>query len=358
MTKPKFKQPSLTFTQELKQNINQYFEQNKVEKTGNWELFFKAIVLVGTLIAMYICLVIFKHSGWLGITECVILSVAGSGIGFNVMHDGGHGSFSKYSWVNKLASVSLDVLGASSYLWNTKHNVIHHTYTNIEGVDDDIEPGIFLRFHNSQKKYGFHKYQYLYFWFLYALLYFFWVFQMDMVKYFKGKIGRIDFPKMKLKDHLAYWGWKLFYVTAFVAIPIYRVGIGNWAIGYATFCACTGVLISIVFQLAHTVEHTNMVQIKGTDPGIIEDEWTKHQIRTTANFATSNKIVNWFTGGLNFQVVHHLFPKISHVHYPAINDIIKKVCAKHELAYIEYKNTRTAIISHINFLKQMGGAAA
>jgi linoleoyl-CoA desaturase len=357
MSKPKFKQPSLTFTQELKQEINSYFENLSKQKTGNWYLWSKALILISTVLLMYTCLVIFKHSGWLAIAECLVFAVAASGIGFNVMHDGGHGSFSEHGWLNKVAVSSLDILGASSFMWNTKHNIIHHTYTNIEGVDDDIEAKPFLRFCTSQPKYSLHKYQHIYFWIFYSLLYIFWVFAMDIRKYFTKKIGNIDIPKMKPMEHFMFWFWKVLYTSLFVVIPIIRLGFGNWVIGYLTFGVTTGLLISIVFQLAHTVEHTHMVKVQGSEPGFVEDEWTKHQIRTTANFAVNNKIVNWFTGGLNFQVVHHLFPKISHVHYPKINEIIKKVCLRHKVDYIEYKNTRQAIWSHIKFLKQMGVAA-
>jgi linoleoyl-CoA desaturase len=162
MSKPKFVQPSLTFTQELKMRINEYFETNQIAKTGNWQLFSKAIILILSVLAIYASLVFFKVGGGAGFALCILLGFVVAGIGFNIMHDGGHGSFSENKALNKMAAYTLDALGASSFMWNMKHNVIHHTYTNIEGVDDDISAEPFIRMCESQPYYKMHKFQHLY----------------------------------------------------------------------------------------------------------------------------------------------------------------------------------------------------
>jgi linoleoyl-CoA desaturase len=360
MSKPKFVQPSLTFTQELKKRINEYFESNKVEKTGNHKLFSKAIILGLSLIGVYVHLVFFTPPVAIALLECVLLAVVVSSIGFNIMHDGGHGSFSNNKVLNKIAAHSLDLLGGSSYMWHMKHNIIHHTYTNVEGVDDDINVEPWLRFHTSQKKRKLHKYQHYYFWVFYSLLYFSWIFIGDFKKYFTKKIGEIEIQKMKGEDHFSFWMSKVSFVGIFMIIPIIVVGFKPWLLGFAIFLLSTGLLISMVFQLAHTVEEANFVKAiasETSDADIIENEWTIHQLETTANFATNNRVVNWFTGGLNFQVEHHLFPKISHVHYPAISKIIKEVCSVYDVRYNEFKRTRDAIYSHLRYLRLMGAVA-
>jgi linoleoyl-CoA desaturase len=356
MAKPKFVQPDVTFTQELKKRINAYFEDNNIAKTGNYKLFSKAIILICSIIAVYTHLVFFTPPTIIAILECVILAAIVAAIGFNVMHDGGHGSFSENKVLNKIAAHSLDVLGGSSYMWNHKHNIIHHTYTNVEGVDDDIETMPFIRMCNNHPVYKAHKYQHLYFWFFYGLLYFAWIFHTDYKKYFSKKIGDISIGKMPLTDNIIFWTAKALFAIIFMAIPIWQLGFLPWLTGFGIFLFSTGVIIAMVFQLAHAVESTETVQTTGYNPTKIEDEWTVHQLKTTANFATSNRVVNWFTGGLNFQVEHHLFPKISHVHYPAISKIIKECCAQYDIKYNEYKRTRDAIWSHIKFLKNMGTA--
>lgn len=355
MTVPKFSNVSHSFHSELKRRIAEYFEKAGKSTTGNLSLFAKAAILITIFLFIYVHLVFFTPAPVWAILESVLLGGVISAIGFNVMHDGAHGSFSKYKWVNQFAAFSLNVLGGSSFMWNVKHNVIHHAYTNVDGMDDDIDIKPWMRMTSAQKKYKLHKYQHLYFWVLYALLYILWIFVLDYTKYFRAKIGSTPLKKMKLKDHFVFWGFKLFNLFLFVGLPIYMVGFTNWLISFVIFTCFAGLVLSLVFQLAHTVEHTAF-PVPDAESGKLEDEWAVHQIKTTANFATQNKLVSWLVGGLNFQIEHHLFPKISHVHYPAISKIIKQACAEYGIHYIEYPRVRYAVASHVAFLRQMGRA--
>ncbi|MFM7710713.1 MAG: fatty acid desaturase family protein, partial [Ferruginibacter sp.] len=230
----------------------------------------------------------------------------------------------------------------------------HHTYTNIDGIDDDIEIKPFLRMCSTQKKYKVHRLQHLYVWFLYTLLLIFWVFYSDFDKYFRKKIGNVPLKKMAVSQHITFWAAKLFYYFVMIALPIYALDFLPWLVGFLTITMFAGLILSVVFQLAHTVEETSFPSPNIQDD--IENEWAIHQVKTTANFATNNKLVSWYVGGLNFQIEHHLFPKISHVHYPAISKIIKKTCEEFNIRYIEYERTRDAIISHVLHLKKMGVA--
>jgi linoleoyl-CoA desaturase len=178
---------------------------------------------------------------------------------------------------------------------------------------------------------------------------------LDYQKYFKSKVGSMQLKKMKLSDHLVFWGFKLFHIFLFIGLPIYKVGFESWIISFLIFTLVAGLVLSVVFQLAHTVEHTAFPM--PDDSGKMEDEWAIHQLKTTANFATHNKVISWLVGGLNFQIEHHLFPKISHVHYPAISKIIKTACAEYGIRYIEYRRMRYALASHVAFLKEMGRAS-
>ncbi|MEJ7912109.1 MAG: acyl-CoA desaturase [Chitinophagaceae bacterium] len=353
MTTPKFATVSQSFHTELKRRINSYFVETGQSVTGNIKLYSKAIILFTAFLGLYIHLVFFTPVAVLAILECVLLGCVVAGIGFNIMHDGAHGSFSKYKWVNSMAAISLNLLGGSHFMWNMKHNVIHHAYTNIDGVDDDIDIKPWMRMSTTQPKYLLHRYQHIYFWFLYALLYILWIFVLDYQKYFQRKIGGMPLKKMSASDHFIFWGFKVLHLAMFVAIPIYTIGFTGWLIGFLSFTIVAGLVISIVFQLAHTVEHTHF-PMPDEVTGKLEDEWAVHQLKTTANFAPRNKVINWFVGGLNFQVEHHLFPKISHVHYPALNKIIKQACAEFDVPYIEYRRMRHAVASHVSFLKQMG----
>ncbi len=356
MATPKFLNiDGSNFHQELKRRVNNYFIESKKPSTGNFSLYFKAGLLWTCYIALYVHVVFFPPVAWIGIVECLIMGGLTAAIGFNVMHDGGHGSFSPSKTWNKIASFSANALGASAIMWNNKHNIIHHTYTNIDGVDDDIEIKPLLRMCPTQKKYVIHRFQHIYVWVLYTLLLLVWLFVSDYTKYFRQKVGEVSIKKMSPYDHFAFWAAKIGYAFIMIALPIYLLGFTTWLVGFLVMVLFAGFVLSIVFQLAHTVEETAF-PVASIDSNKIENEWAIHQIQTTANFATKNKLISWLVGGLNFQIEHHLFPKISHIHYPAISKIIKKTCEEFNVKYIEYKKMRHAIASHSSYLRKMGRA--
>lgn len=356
MATPKFPKQAVSFHAELKKRTSDYFKQVGKAQTGNIKLFVKAVVLIAALFSLYVHLVFFTPPAVWAIAESILLGCVVAAIGFNVMHDGAHGSFSRYKWVNDIASNIANFLGASQHMWKSKHNIIHHTYTNIHGVDDDIEARPLLRLCDEQDHYKIHKFQHVYFPAAYSLLYIWWIFVTDYKKYFSGKIGSIQLRKMTIREHIEFWFYKLAHAFIFVGLPIYMVGFTAWLIGFLSMGLVAGFVLSIVFQLAHTVEHTHFpMPDEVTDK--MEDEWAIHQIKTTANFATGNRLISWLVGGLNFQIEHHLFPKISHVHYPQISKIIKQACKEFGVEYVEYPKFSQAVVSHVAYLRQMGKAS-
>ncbi len=350
---PKFPSVKNSLHSELKQRVQQYFTDNNIKQTGNFALWHKAFVLIGGFIAIYLHLLIAQPAWYWGLLECALLGFIVASIGFNVMHDGGHGSFSEHKLINKIASYSSSMLGASQFMWNMKHNMIHHTYTNVDGVDDDIEIGALMRMAPTQKHYKVHRFQHIYFVGLYMMMYIFWVFFSDYNKYFSRKIGAMPLKKMSLAEHIQFWIVKVWHAAIFIVIPIAVVGWLPWLVGFLVLSLVGGFILSIVFQLAHTVEDAHF-PVADVDTHKLPDEFAAHQIKTTANFATKDKVVNWIVGGLNFQIEHHLFPKVSHVHYPAISKIVKSVCQEYQLEYIEYPTVNKAIRAHVNFLRGLG----
>ena len=347
MVVPKFPKAGNSLSHELKERVHQYFEDNGIASTGNAELYLKAILLPILYIGTYIHIVFFTPAPVWALLECALLGLIVAAIGFNIMHDGGHGSFSTKPWLNRLAFFSLNLLGGSAFMWNMKHNVIHHAYTNIDGLDVDIDAKPFLRMAETQPKLGMHK--------LYSLLYMFWVFFTDFKKYFRKRVGDVPLKKMKLQDHIIFWASKAFFYFYIIGFPIYKFGFFPWLAGFLALALTGGFVLSIVFQLAHTVEDASF-PMPDEISHKMDDEWMVHQLKTTANFATNNKIICWYVGGLNFQVEHHLFPKISHVHYPAISKIVKQTCKEFGVGYIEYPKMVNAIASHVAHLRMVGNA--
>jgi len=342
----------------LRSRIDGYFKQNNINKTGDGRLYTKTVVLLSSLVILYTILVFFTPASViLSLALCSLMGVTMAAIGFNVMHDGAHGSYSSSPRINAIMGFALNVMGGNVFIWKQKHNVNHHTYTNIEGLDDDIDVKPFMRINTLQKRNAMHKFQHIYWVLLYGLTYIFWVYYNDFDKYFNSKVANLTpITKFKFKDHFYFWMSKIVYTFMFIVLPGILVGWTEMIVGYLVMGYVTGVLIAVVFQLAHVVEKTEFVDPVRTDFSV-EDEWAVHQLNTTANFATDNKFLNWLLGGLNFQVEHHLFPRISHVHYPRLNKIVIETCKEYGISYKEYPTFFSAVKSHVLHLKEVGRAA-
>jgi linoleoyl-CoA desaturase len=352
MPKVTFNNRSGNFHQQLKNATEQYFLQNNIAKTGNWKLYSKTIILIGSAVGIYLSLLLVQMPTLVGVALSGFLGFILAAIGFNVMHDANHGSYSTKKWLNELLGLTLNALGGNAFLWKTKHNIIHHTYTNVDGLDDDIAKSPLMRMAPTQVWVPAHRYQHIYVFFLYAISSFAWVFLMDMNKYFKQKVNNTALPKMDWKEHTIFWASKVLYVVFYIVIPVHFVGWAAWGVGFATMHVVMGLTLSVVFQLAHVVEQTEFEFVE--DEKLIDSEWAVHQIRTTANFAPDNAFVSWWMGGLNYQIEHHLFPRVSHVHYPALSKIVKELCHEYDIPYYEAPSVWSAVASHVRAMKEFG----
>ena len=355
MSSASFTNTNTAFFITLRSRVNDYFKQNNLKYTGNFKLYAKTAILVLSMFACYTFLVFFTPSSTaLALGVCAVMGVIMAAIGFNVMHDGAHGSYSENKTVNTLMTATLNLMGGSSFIWKQKHNVNHHSFTNIEGLDDDIDIQPFIRVNSSQPKYWFHKFQHIYSLFLYCFTYVFWIFYNDFKKYFSGKVSEhTKLKKMKRSEHIMFWFTKIAYTIAFLVVPMFVVGVLDTLVAYLVIGSVCGFVIALVFQLAHIYEASEFVAPQD-GPIKVENDWAIHQINTTANFATQNKFVSWLWGGLNYQIEHHLFPKISHVHYPAVSKIVKDTCHEFNVFYKEFPTVLSAVRSHMVHIKQAG----
>ncbi|MFN5182734.1 MAG: fatty acid desaturase family protein [Bacteroidota bacterium] len=344
---------SNNFPAVLKQRVDEYFKSNNLRQTGNARLYAKTIILLIVCFSSYWVAVFvdlpFIYKCLIG----VVFGLTNAGIGFCVMHDGAHGSYSQKPWLNNLMGYTLNLFGGSVYFWKIKHNVIHHNVTNIEGHDDDINLRPLMRTCEHQPYHKFHKLQHVYGIFLYSLTTIWWILFRDFLKYFSGKIASKKIGKMPLSEHLIFWFTKLYYFTTFLVLPILLMGPTKAILFFLVWNFSMGFALAIVFQLAHVVEDTDF-PLPADGSNKINHDWFYHQFATTANFATQHPIITWYTGGLNYQVEHHLFPRISHIHYPSIHPIVKKTCAEFNVPYNEFPSMWSAIISHFSVLKKLG----
>ncbi len=352
MAKITFNNKKGDFYPTLKVKVDEYFQQTGKKKTGTWSIYHKAVVLFVIFIAAYYVAVFGDVSNGYKLAAAALIGFVGASIGFNVMHDACHGSYSTKGWLNDLMGYSLNILGGNSFFWKQKHNVIHHTYTNVDGVDDDIAKNPTIRHCETQKWLPIHRIQHIYLPFIYMISSLYWIFFMDFQKYFKRKINTTKAWNMDNKEKLAFWLTKIYYITVWMVIPISVVGFLPWLAGFMLMHAVMGFTLSVVFQLAHVVENTHFYD--GYEDTKIDEEWAVTQILTTANFARKNHLINWFVGGLNFQIEHHLFPRISHTHYPALSEIVKQHCKEYNLPYNDNPTMWRAVKSHFKMMRIFG----
>jgi linoleoyl-CoA desaturase len=353
MSKVTFNNKNSVFYTDLKSAVDNYFQQRQLKKTGNWKLFLKTGVLIPLAIMLYVAIMFFHLPIALVIVLGGLLGFTLASIGFNVMHDACHGSYSSRKWANNVMGLTMNALGGNAYIWKQKHNIIHHTYTNVDGMDDDIAKSPLIRQCDTQKWVPMHRIQHIYLPLVYSITSLAWALLTDFMKYFSGKVHQTGMKKMDTKEHIIFWVSKILYLTVYVLIPLFFLGPIGWLLFFVGMHVIEGLTLAIVFQLAHVVEHTEF-EVVTDDPKMIETEWAVHQVKTTANFANNNKIISWLVGGLNFQIEHHLFPKVSHVHYPALSKIVKKVCEMHGMPYHQYPTMSSAVASHFRFMKQLG----
>lgn len=336
----------------LRARVDTFFKEKSILPSGTTTLHIKALSLLAFMGVFYYFLV-FQCNNYLGALFLTFFLVQFKILlAFNVMHDGGHYSFSRKKWLNDLAAFSMELLGSSSMLWRQKHNSLHHTYTNINGKDDDIDIGNLIRLSPQQEKKPWHRFQHFYAPFLYSLLSLYLLFYSDFQKIFSKKIGNTPLNISSKREILIFFLSKFLYLAYTLFIPMIwhspLVVISLFIFGHLIF----GLTLSIVFQLAHTVKETKFPT--PDEKGNLPYSWSEHQLNTTANFAVNNKFLTFYCGGLNHQVEHHLFHRISHVHYPEISKIVSQTCKEFNKPYHVNPSFWKALKSHFNFLRSMG----
>jgi linoleoyl-CoA desaturase len=343
------------FWQTLRKRVQEYFKTHKKDKTGDYRLYLKTILMFSVFFGGIGCVYSSASSSLLTLGGYVLIGLGQAGIGLCVMHDAMHGAFSKLKWVNRIMQHSMTLIGGNRTTWKIQHNLKHHAFTNIYELDEDIADKPFLRFSPYSNLRGWHKYQHIYAWILYCISVLAWLYRKDFVQL--EVYRKQGMPQKMGYNHLftllKMIGAKLVFIWAILIVPILW-GASIWAVitGFILAHMLSGLLISTVFQLAHVVECTEHDHLPSGD--IMEHSWAVQQLRTTANFAPQDPIVTWLTGGLNHQVEHHLFPTYSHVHYPALAKLVRQTASDYGLPYNANPTFSGALKSHYRMLKMLG----
>ncbi|OIN57401.1 fatty acid desaturase family protein [Arsenicibacter rosenii] len=346
---------NLSFFSTLRTRVDAYFTEQAISPHANRAMWVKTCFFLTGYFTLYLLILSnqFSALGMLGF--CLLLGIFAACIGFNISHDALHGAFSSSPRINRILGNSFYLLGASPYVWKITHNIVHHTYTNIPGHDEDIDiaPGL-VRLDPQQPHHLWHMYQHIYSFPLYMLASLSWVFRKDYIKFFKEQIGQHKNNNHPRAEYLNLFAGKALYYTAFLLLPYLLLDLTIWQVlaGFVAMHLAEGLVLGLVFQLAHVVEGTAFPLPDAS--GLMTESWAIHQLQTTANFAPRSRLAAFFCGGLNRQIEHHLFPKVCHIHYPALTKIVRETAGEFGLPYLENASFGTALYSHYCMLRRLG----
>jgi linoleoyl-CoA desaturase len=303
----------------------------------------------------FVALLTIPVNTWTALFFVVLMGIGEAGIGMSVMHDAAHGAFSGKQWVNTLFASTMYLLGSNTINWKIQHNMLHHTYTNIYGYDPDIETKAIIRLCDHAPLKKFHKYQFIYAFFFYGL--------MTLSKLITDFGQLIEFNRIGLtrqqssgpvKEMVKLISSKVIYVVIIIGLPLLFTDFKWWQVllGFSILHITAGMIMSTIFQMAHVVEGAEQ-PIPDRD-GVIKNDWAIHQLRATSDFARTNRLLSWYAGGLNFQIEHHLFPKVCHIHYRKIASIVEATAKEFGYPYNLKSSFLDAFISHVRRLKELG----
>ncbi|MFY0653691.1 MAG: acyl-CoA desaturase [Cyclobacteriaceae bacterium] len=347
---------SKKFTATLNKRVNDYFKSNDISRYGNMEMYMKTVAMLSLFILPYLSLIFFEPDIFISMILCALMGFGMAGIGLSIMHDAIHGAYSSNQSVNKFWGYTLNFVGGNAINWKIQHNVKHHSYANIHDHDEDIAPKLILRLSPYSSIWAVHKFQHIYAWVLYGLGTFFWVTFKDFIKIINFyKEGWLQKNTSSIaKEVIILLGSKLFYYAYIIGIPLMFTSYSGLEIflGFLLLHVCSGLALAVIFQPSHLMEE--VIYPTPDDKGKMQYSRFVHQLYTSVNFANENRFVTWYGGALNFQVEHHLYPQICHVHYPAIAKLVKQTTKEFNIPYYSKKGFWEAIREHNKMLKWLG----
>lgn len=334
---------------DLKRLVNEYLRQSPIDAVGPTQIYIKGAILVGSWILTYILLMMYGPShAIIGALLLGVLFVLTCGLEFSIMHDASHQAFSTNKMVNAVAlNFTLGVIGGCPMSWHEEHVVSHHGHTNVLGSDPDVYAAHVLRLHPDDKSHWWHRWQHLYAIPLYSFMWLHWFF-LDI------RNAVLNTYELKGKRYwlfwvLIVWGWIPHLVLGLVIPYIFFQNMWVVGIGYAALFMLVSITMAMTFVLAHVSDGRIFFET-------IKDkrkDWAVHQLETTMDFSVDNRFLNWLLGGLNFQVEHHIFPGLCHLHYPEIQKIVKQYCLENGIPYHESKTVIGAVWRHLVHLKTL-----
>eukprot|EP00192_Tetraselmis_astigmatica_P005897 CAMPEP_0117674960 /NCGR_PEP_ID=MMETSP0804-20121206/15338_1 /TAXON_ID=1074897 /ORGANISM="Tetraselmis astigmatica, Strain CCMP880" /LENGTH=451 /DNA_ID=CAMNT_0005483907 /DNA_START=372 /DNA_END=1727 /DNA_ORIENTATION=- len=340
----------------LKERVEKYMNANKMDPRWAPAMYIKTAIIIATLVLSYLGTFFYFKNTPACLLCAVLMGASMAEVGVSIQHDANHGAYHKNRTVNHYMGWLLDAVGASSFMWKQQHVVGHHAYTNLHDHDPDIRVSEVdvRRVTSYQPWFLHHRYQQYYLGVLYGLLSLKSVLLDDFTALSSGKIGPVSLTKLTKQETIEFWLGKSLFFCYFVGLPL--VASNHSLTALLAFClisqGVTGWMLAFMFQVAHVTEDVEYV--KSDANGFVNRGWAEVQVATTADFSHGSFFWTHISGGLNYQVVHHLFPGICHVHYPKIAPIVMQTCKEFNIPYVVYPTFLKALMAHFKQLKHVG----
>jgi fatty acid desaturase (delta-4 desaturase) len=348
------------FEQEIKREVFKIVRRGREFGTVGW--FFRAACYCSLFVYLQY---LFAFKG-VSVPLALVFGVSQALIGMNVQHDANHGACSKRPWVNDFFGIFADLIGGSKWLWMEQHWT-HHAYTNHAAKDPDsfgAEPMLLFNDypldHPARK--WFHRFQVFFYMPVLAGYWVSSVFNPEVLDLKQsGALGvgiKMDNDFIKSRAKFATM-LRIGYIFLNVYMPFKLAGL-NWTT-FATIMimgASESLALAVLFSLSHNFEDSDR------DPTHVHDKksgkstsdepvcWFKSQVETSCTYGGA--ISGYFTGGLNFQVEHHLFPRMSSSWYPYIAPKVREICAKHGVNYVYYPWVLQNLYSTVMYMNDVG----
>jgi len=276
-----------------------------------------------------------------------MLGAAGAWVGFGLQHTANHGGLTHNRTLNALWGFWDDMVGGSSLIWRYHHMVSHHLYTNVLDKDMDVYSSFpLMRFDDRQPLQWFHRFQFIYAPISFSFLYLSAQIQ-DITCMITEQCYDIRLLGLQKEEKYLFWAGKVLHFSSSLFLPLYLHGLSFLPV-YGVMAASGSFILALLFIVSHNIEDTKPSSLTEES----QKDWARWQVETSASWGGA--ISSFFTGGLNFQIEHHLFPGVAHNLYKEIQPIVEDECKKRGIRYSGFPYLSEITLDMFKFMYSMG----